>query len=360
MTRKDDLQFLHDAAITQYLLQDGMEKRAEFSIDGLKGAITSYFAGHWDPNDKTGSFLNAIVPGAISVLIGGWLGPLIGFGLKFLNVDLGGVLEDIYSSLKAHLSGSNKTLSPQQIDQTVQDAIQKNPKEEKPEFKVPEKLDPGNMFASFTSSSFEQDWNNAKILKLAMTSHLDGSIKDKDLKKVLAASGKSALLVKAISFIFKVLAMSAGLMVAGDVANKVLNRPNAFDSSENKRGIPQDTSGPKSTVETISSQKVFPISTTYDHQKFNQSEPWVEKVSNTQTGIENLLISFAKEVYHGLDGLEEESKTLPKFQALVQSLLWFNRMTPGDPMVFIPKTFTTKEGISSYWIDQLASKHPNQ
>lgn len=331
-----EIQFHQDAAITYYLIYDRPIVKNALAISDITDGAQKLLQGHYDPNDKTGSFLNAIIPGAISALIGGWFGPMIGLTLRMSNIDIAAILREIYDKLKTILSSGKQQLSSEQINDTVQTAVQNNTGE--------------NIKTS--SLSFDQKIKEAKMMKLGMLSLVNRTIPEQQLKQIFAAGrgGKAAILSTVLSLIFKTIAYAAGLMVVGDVVNKALGRPNVIDD-KNKSGIPTEET--KNDI-SRSQQKIFPLNKSYQEETYNQGSNWIEKVSNDQSSIENMFISFSKEVYDGLNGLEDKIKSSPHFRALVQSFLSYNHMSAGDPIVFIPKMFHSKKDIVDHFIDDVA------
>lgn len=312
--------------LTVEALDTSLVKQAGL-MDTIKNAITSYFNAHYDPEDKVGTLLNFLAPGAVSILIGGWLGPTFGLAMRVLDIDVASILRNIYNEIKSLLS-DNKQITSGQIDNIVNTTIQ-------------------SQTGEIVKTTNLQQLEDAKFLKLAMVSlSVDPTIK-------LAYSRKSktvGILGKLLSWIIKVAVSSAGLMVAGDAVNKLLGRPNAFDGTL-QHGKPVEA--PAVPVIRNSTQTKFSLNPSYSDTKQNN---WSENYPNNKNGVENMLINFAKEVYQGLNGLESSIRSVPGFQTTVDEILFFNRGAAGDNVVYLPKFFTSKKQLVDHWIDQVAAK----
>ena len=69
-----------------------------------------------------------------------------------------------------------------------------------------------------------------------------------------------------------------------------------------------------------------------------------------------MLVNFSKEVYGGLDGQESAIMSSPVFKATVDNIAWYNHASAGDPIVFIPKNFTSKKQLVDHFIDEIATQ----
>lgn len=337
MNKNTELNFYLDTLIVQeVLLNDNLIKKTGI-LSTIKDSITSYFDSHNDPNDQVGTLLNFLAPGAISVLIGGWLGPTFGLAMRVLNIDVAGILRSLYDGIK-ELIGGNQHITSSQVDNLVFTTVQQNTGE------------------NLQTSSFNQQLKDAKFLKLAVINLHQNNFSVDEMKKVFAADRKVrtiGILAKLLSWIFKVAISSAGLMVAGDAVNKMIGKPNAFDKTiEHGKPVDMPVSKPSAPIST---QTKFPVKSNYSDVQHN-SGSWIENYPNTQSGIENMLVSFTKEVYSGLDNLDSIIKSSPKFQTTVSEILWFNHAAAGDPVVFLPKFFTSKKQLVDHFIDDISSR----
>lgn len=333
----NELTFYLDTLIVEAaLLDDQLIKNAGI-LSTIKDGIVSYFNNHMNPDDKIGSVLNFLAPGAISVLIGGWLGPTFGLAMRVLNVDVAGILRTLYDSIKNMLQ-SGQPINSNQIDDLVTSTIQVSTGE------VIEK------------NSFYNDLKYARFLKLATIDLHHSRISEENLKNLFASNRRSksiGILAKLLSWIFKVALSSAGLMVAGDAVNKLLGRPNAFDNTiQNGKEIENS----KPPVIRQPQQTKFKIKPSYNNIQYNKSQSWIEQYPNTKSGVESMLISFVKEVYEGLDNSDNVIRSVPGFKTTVDEILWFNHSSVGDPVIFLPKYFISKKQLVDHFIDEIAAK----
>jgi hypothetical protein len=351
-----EISFYVDTLIVQTILEDQtLTKKAEASglVMGLIDKVKEYVGNHINSEDKVGSFLNIIAPGAITVAFSAmglrWLGVLIGLSMNVFHIDVKGILSSIYDKIKSLLS-SKKQLTSGEVDNIVTTSVESHskPATEEDVAKLP--------------SSTAQQLKDAKLLKLAMINYssLEKTAKPgsglPDLLSIFGAkkARTESLLGKVLGWVFKVALASAGLMIAGDVVNKFLNRPNAIDGSL-KDGKPIETSIPVSNVQ--SRQTKFKVNSNYKLvTKNNPSTPWIEKYVNNKSGIENMIIDFTKEVYSVTSNIDSIIRSLPAFQAVVDKIEWYNQSSAGAPMVFIPRMFTSEKSVVDYFIDDLAEK----
>ena len=110
-----------------------------------------------------------------------------------------------------------------------------------------------------------------------------------------------------------------------------------------------------------STQTKFSIKPGYVDTRYNTSDDtnWIEKISNNKSSIENMLVSFVKEVYDGLNGQDALIRSVPGFQITADNIAWYNHSSVGDPIVFIPKHFTSKKQLVDNFIDQIAARAGN-
>jgi len=71
-----------------------------------------------------------------------------------------------------------------------------------------------------------------------------------------------------------------------------------------------------------------------------------------------MLMSWAKEIYQGLNGLDSIIQNTAGFQAAVEAISWQNHSSAGGPIVYIPPMFTSKKMVVDHFIDEVAEKAP--
>lgn len=351
MENNVELRFYFDTIIVEAILSnDGFEKNASGDIIfGITNTVKNYVSNHIDPNDKSGSLLNMLAPGAISVMFSamgmGKIGLLFGLAASVFHIDVKSILQSIYEKIKSLISGDKK-VSSTQIDNAVQSTMQEHVN-----------VDPSTDLSKLQTDSFQQEMRDAKIIKLALDSYdekIKGLKKAADFSFLKSRRNKTVGIIgKILSWVFKIALASAGFMVAGDAVNKLLGRPNAIDGTV-RDGKPIETV--KMQQAPVSSQNKFPIKSTYVDTKYNSGSNWIEKVVNNKPSIENMIIRFVHEVYDGLNGQDNLIRSTHGFQLTAHNINWYNRSAIGDPIVFIPKTFTSKKQLVDFFIDQVAAK----
>lgn len=333
-----------DSLVVETLVGGDLSKVAQDAasggmMSGIADKIKGYVSNNIDPNDKAGSLLNMIAPGIISTtfsLLGlGRIGMVLGLLARMFHFDLSGILKSIYDGLKEELSGGKSTTS-ENVHTIVQNAVQSN---------TTAAASPPT-----ANPTVAQQLRRAQILKLALGSN--------DKNKLLAFGAitpSPSIFTQILSFIFRVIVSSAGLMVAGDTMNHFLGRPNAIDNpirgGQPVENGPPTPAGPRQTR--------FPLNPSYqDSVKNSGGNNWIENVPNNTSSIEQMLLGFAKDVYSGLNGQESVIQSDPYFQNLVETISWYNHESPGGPIVFIPRMFTSKKQLVDQFINDVAEKTP--
>jgi len=350
----NEISFYVDCLIIEALAKNSMVKQADGGmIASLVDKLKSYVGAHLDSNNKVGSVLNILAPGAVTLLFRslgfGWLGALLGLAMNIFHIDIGGILGSIYNSVKGML-GSGQPVTSTQIDSAAQGAVQDHAKPVTQE-------EAEELSKKMQTTSFEEIMQHARFVKLSMLQYEQGKIsKTAGLLDALNSrkAKTSSILARVISLIFKVVLASAGLMVAGDIANKLVGRPNALDGTL-QGGQPVAAAPPP----PMSKQTKFPVKKTYRVENYNVGDtPWIERISNSIQSIGDMLVNFAKEVYDGLDGKESIIRQTAGYQAIQDKISWHNRTAEGGPLVYIPPMFRSKKEIVDYFIDDVAEKSP--
>jgi hypothetical protein len=350
-----EVSFYVDSLIIEAILKDEkLYKQADAGgmVASLIDKVKGYVGNNIDPNDKSGSLINILGPGAISVAFSsmglGWLGTLIGLSMRVFNINVKNIISSIWNKLKPAIAG-DKEVSSETVDSFVESSVQENYQPATPE--------EAEKAANTMKTKGANLLIDAKFVKVAMINFQNGTLTKEAAFFDMFNSRKAKtvnILTRVLSWIFKVALASAGLMVAGDVVNKFLNRPNALDGTIQK-GHPTETT-PAPAV-NISKQKKFPIKSGYSPEKNNLGESnWSEGITNDPSTIENMLIDFAKDVYDGLEGKENIIINSPAFQVVKDRIAWYNHTSPQAPLVWIPKYFSSKKQIVDYFIDDVADR----
>lgn len=315
----DDLKYYVESFLVSSLNENLNKFASDDLISSTAGRVKDYVDQHINPDDKVGSFLNLIAPGAIATTLNavglGGFGTLIGLSLRVFHVNVWDILKDLYNKFRILLS-HQQSITPQLVDNLVVDSMKKS---------TPQAL-----------ASNYQLLNEIRQIKL--------SILNPEFSKFAVKSSQLGMIQSILSWFFKTALAAAGLMVAGDAVNKVLKRPNALEKTL------------KPTPQYQSRQNIFKINPSYSESARDPNSNWIENIPNNSSSISQLLINFAKEVYNGLDDYESIMKNSPAFQAVKEEIENYNQASHGDPMVFLPKFFRSKKHIVDYFIDDVAQK----
>lgn len=317
------IQFYHDDLVVRSFLR----KNAQDS--SLISAITTYFSNNYDSNNPAKSIINDLAPGVVFNILSKGLGFTgIGFvfsvAMRVFHIDIYSILQKIYDQIVLNLSQNNKFTSDK-VHQIVKSSVESSYKEP-----------PGTQASKI---------REAILFKAAL--------EDYKINKNAGVLGKApiSLLTSILSWFFKIALASARFMFAGDAINKVLNRPNAFDSSYQEGKTPPAPFKEQTAI-INSTQTKYPVKSSYTDTKYNQGTPWSVNASNTPEGIENMLIDFANEVYDIKDNPKISNSTA--FNVLKARIVAFNKSSEGDNLVFIPQYLKSKKEIVDTFIDEVA------
>ena len=353
-SNKSELNFYVDSIIIETILKDEkFIKQAEGSlVTSLIDKVKNYVSNNIDSNDKVGSLMNILGPGAISVAFSSmglsWLGILIGLSMRVFNIDVKSIISSIWDKLKNVTSG-DKQISSSQIDSFVQDAVKSHYK--------PATLEEAESVKTIETKSFSQLIRDARIIKLTMINYDEEVFrKEAGFFEIFndRKSKTASILIRVLSWIFKIAFASAGLLVAGDVINKFLGRPNAIDGTNfDKKNKSLESDKPIN----VSKQKKYHVKSGYVVEKYNLGESnWTENILNNPTAIEKMLIDFTHDVYDGLNNKDNLIINSPSFKVVKDRIVWYNHTSLGSPIIWIPKYFSSKKQIVDYFIDDVAER----
>lgn len=352
MINQREVSFCVDTLLVQTVLcDDKMYKKAGIITD-LLSKVKEYFMAHIDKAHPVESVLKLLAPGALWLLmqglgLGKW-GFFLGLLTDTLHIDIPGMLGGMFNGLKDEIS-SGKKMSSDQIDSIGQQVADQHASESTGEVGL------ASDHRVYTSLELLDE---ARFMRLALIQYEHQKmrlLKEGGDENNLFGFGdtrakSTSLLAKIIGWIFKLALASAGLMVAGDVANTVMGNPNPLSGNYQEGQTPSGggTSAPSGPV---SHQNKFP-------SKGDSPIPATESIVNNQNNIENMVVQFAKDAYSGLDGKEDLIRNTAGFKAVVQEIAWYNIHSPGTSVVMIPPLFTTKKHMADYFIDDVASASP--
>lgn len=366
MMSNSEVSFCVDTLLVETVLADPkLYKKAGF-VQDLLSKVKDYFSHQIDKNNPVKSVIDILAPGALwllfqSIGIGKW-GFLLGLLMDTFHIDVSGMLTSLWNKVKEMISGGKKASSAE-VDQATQSTVQEFNKPPTPEEeqqgmealkkKQQEQQQQADDQKIYSSLELLED---ARMFRLALIDYEAQSLRltKEGIKKTAGPFGATkakgtSLLGKIFGWIIKLALASAGLMVAGDIANEAMGRPSAL-SGTYQRG--QD-SAPQTQAPTgpTSTQKKFPF-------KADGSLPATMPMVNNTQNIENFLIQITKDVYSGLDGKENLIRNSPAFQAVRDNIAWYNTHNEGSSVTFIPGLFKTKKQLVDYYIDDVAKSAP--
>lgn len=335
----------NDGLITAIVLNNNVKLAEEKGlVYSLVEKVKSYVSNHVNPDDKAGSLFNILGPGVIAITFRamnlGWIGTLIALAMRVFNINVTEIVGSIWNQLKPEIVGDKK-ISSSQIDNIVDNAMKMHVQ--------PATQEEAEKLNKMTAKS---NLHDAKLLKLAMMNYKTSFTKEAGFFEMFSArkTKSASILSRILSWVFKVAFASAGLLVAGDIVNKFLGRPSGLDDTI-QHGKPVEKE-PEPVV--VSKQTKFPTKPGFPTEKYNINSSWIENITNDESSIENLLITFAKEVYAGLDGKEQIIRSSPAFQVVKNRIVWYNHNSSGAPFIMLPKYFTSKKQIVDFFIDDVA------
>lgn len=340
---KGDLSFYLDTLLIETAFGDPtLIKTAQSgALSGLLDMVRNYFSAHWDPSDKSGSVINMLAPSAIAMIFRGLgfgkLGWLFGVAASALHIDVAGMIRSIYNAIRGHVE-QGKPVAPSELDSAVNNAIQENltPVSPQEAEQIGQEADQGQ---AWDRRSFDKELRDARLVRLALEQYefnmlqltKEGQRSRGWFSSLSGTRGAAGSLIgRIIGFVFKVILASAGFMVLGDLANKILGRPNAFDHTYQAGQTPSGGSQPSKPPASL----------------------WVEHVTNDPNSIEQMLLGFAKEVYPNLAGKEDAIRQSPTFQAIKDHIVFYNQSSAGEPEVYLPPNYTDKKSL----VDRFASE----
>jgi len=367
MISNSEVSFCVDTLLVETVLADPkFYKKAGF-VQDLLAKVKDYFSHQIDPSNPVKSVLDILAPGALWLLfnslgIGKW-GALLGLLMNVFHVDVSGMLSSLFNKVKALIS-SGKKASSADVDAMTDSAAQEfnappSPEEEAQGMQALKNRAPPAENAADDKrvySSLEL-LSDARMFRLALIDYEDQSLrltKEPVIKMAgFFGSTKSkgtSLLGKIFGWVIKLALASAGLMVAGDVANEVMGQPSAL-SGTYQRGQEHSESQPAAPPTPHSTQTKFPLKT-------DAPLPGTLPMVNNPQNIENFLIQITKDTYSGLDGKESIITNSPAFQAVKDNIGWFNVHNEGTAITFLPGMFKTKKQLVDFFIDDVAKSAP--
>jgi hypothetical protein len=356
-----EISFLVDTMLIETLIAEPRSYKTAGLLTDLLSKVKDYASSKIDPANPAGSALDILAPGALWLALQsmglGKLGFIFGLLMEVFHVDIEGMIRSVYDKIKPLLSGGGK-VSSEQIDEATAGAAQAQSEnateqdaqegyKELPKYQTQQaqQANDGKVYSSL------ELMHDAKIINLAAIEyerHILRLTKTAGFLDFLTGykSNKakgSNLLGTIIGWLFKVVLYSGGLMVLGDVVNKVLGRPNSLDKTYQAGQPNNEAPSPDAAHAT---QTKYPL-------KGDSPIPSEIPMTNTPENISNILIQFAKDVYSGLDGKEALIENTPGFQVIKEKIAWLNVYNKGSATIMMLPNLSKKE-LVDYFIDDVA------
>ena len=337
---KGDIRFCVDTMIVETVIGNPALVKQGGMLSDVAPLIQSYVSSKIDPKDKAGSVLDMLAPAGIFTLFRSFgftkLGLLVAGLITVLHIDVHGMVESLFNEVKGSIS-KGEPVTPAQITNAVSNMSQSG----------------GTSPAD--TPTVAQDLREARILRLALEQYenqmLSLTKRNKPIFAYAAGAKATSIAARIIGWIFTIVLTAAGFMVAGDAVNKMLGRPNSFDGTYQAGKEPAATAPTPTTTQT----KFKPTGSGTE----SPPRPWMENTTNDPGSIENMLVQFTKDVYSGLNGKEAIIRSSPSFQAVKSQIVWYNKSSAGEPMVYIPANYANKKAIVDHYIDEVAKDTPD-
>lgn len=348
--------------IETFLANETLVKNADGVLSDLPAKIEEYVRSKMKPGHEIESVLSMLVPGALFLFLKS-SNPILAFLLSAaagtFQTEIEGIIETIFNAVKPDIV-QGKKVDPAKIDRAVATATaeQAAPTPAPTPTSTPAKEDDDGLNIE---SSFKSQLKFARKLKLALIAYNNDNSAFQFSKYAIPAgvtsAGTKTFLGRIIGWLFKTILLSAGFLLIGDLINdKVLDRPNSLNGGLQK-GVRQE-SGPASTkpAAIVSTQTKFkPNPALHDE---THADTWGVSVQATPAAIEEMLINFAKEVYLGLNGLENIIRSSPAFQIVKNRIVNNNKSNEGYNVTAIPGYLASKKQIVDTFIDDVAKMSP--
>jgi hypothetical protein len=297
---KQGIQFYTDAAFIERAASPLIKNAAGDLLSSLTSTVSSYVKSKMeDPDkDKFTVITDFIVPGLAWGFDLPWLAILIKISESFFDLSPGKILETAWNTLKPQ--AQNGPLTPNQVDDHVQSAM-------------------GGLGSESSMLSY-------KLVALGVA--------NQPITVFASAKGINASLMgKIVSWVLKAGLAAAGIMVAGDIFNKITGHEDAKPTAP------------------ITTQTILKPSPAYTPEHYNQNAIWME--STPPSNIGSLITQWATSIYPDLKGHEELITSSPVFNRLV-SLIQDRNKTNATAFTFIPSEFSSKRDVVDVFIDSVA------
>lgn len=339
---KGDIQFYADTLIVETVLGNPkFLKTAQASeMTGIMSATHDLVNAHINPEDKLGSVINILVPGALMIALPFPFGILMGLAIDVFHIDIAGIFSTFWNSISGEF-GAGQKVTQQQVDEHMDAAVKQHSQ-------TPE-------VAKIQKQNFKKTLHDAQMLRLSIEHYNNYLIKNAGSSLYNQALKNPTNIISTIlKWIVKVALASAGLLVAGDFINKWFGRPNALEHTYQAGQDPVAPTAATLTSVPAATQTKFPF-------KSDSTLPSLVSDAPSPDNIDAHIVQWAKDVYSGLDGLENVIKNTIGFKAIKNQIIWNNSYGASDGgshVISIPLIAKSKKDLVDNFIDDVAKNSP--
>jgi len=347
----EKIEYYQNALITQIIGQDidPMVKSAQdVSVQGIIGGVKNYVLSNINPENPTASVLSMFAPMVITKIFQamgfGWISYLFGILASVFRVDVANIIASVCSGVKSLVSGGKQT-SSEQISGVVDDVISSHA---------------GQSTEELGAKSFEMQIRDAKLFKLALIDYknsLENNVVDFNKTSSRTSVTRTTglhILGGILKWVMLTIAGAGGMLLAGDAVRKTLQLDNALDNTlqhGKEKDKPSMSPNQPLQVRPKIIQTKYKLNPIYKDIPLNPG--WTESIINNRQNIENMVMTFANEVYLGLENKDSQMKSSIGFNGVVDSIEDLNRKSTGNRIVSIPEMFKTKKDIVDSFIEDL-------
>lgn len=325
MKKYTSLQFYLDSLAVQNLFgDDQLYKEAQSGeISSLTNAIKEGIVGQFDNDDKIGTALRILAPGAVLQIFRSlkmpWVGLFLSLAMNIFNVDVAGIFRSIYDKI-SNLLKSQGHVSPEQVDEAVDGAQ--------------------ITIASIDSLTLIKKSN---LYRLSYQNNIFKTAGPaRETTKVLTTNFLKVL----FKWTIKTVLMAGGLLLAGGAIKGILGMPPA-PGKPALPGLINSSNQP--------SQDVFKATTNSDKILNGSGATWMESSPPTYQNISDMMLDWMSEVYPEAQKYEQIASQTIAFKTIVDDILKYNSNSKNN-YTLIPRKYESKKQVVDMFINKVVDQ----
>jgi len=300
-------------------------------LSSLLTSLKTYTESHIDKEDPIRSVSDILVPGIFVALGHPWLALLVKILESYFGFSPGRVLERAWSSLVDTAKSGH--ITSQEVDAATEAAVSSE---------TPSDSDvvPAANLQRFQNSEIRSFKLIAAGYPISITKYAAA--------KAVAVS----LLGKLVGWTIKGVLAAAGIMVAGDIFNRITGHQDAKPTAS---GWPSFhlTEAPEVPLST---QTILKPSKGYTEEQYNTTSVWIEPTP--MSNISDKIVRWATDIYPDLKGHEDLIRSSSNFAKVISEIQKYNATNnPTNNYVFIPRAFSSRKSVVDFFIDEVAAKY---